>query len=306
MSEVSSYKSGPTGLDRKHYASGGIEFHNRMRALDNYHNEMQAKINMLTKKMEAKQANTEKFREVRKKELDREIEELEENYARAKLDHHQKLKRLNEGIDNGNHVRVMKEVRKDLNNNKLQFMRDLYNFDPRWKDKLRAKKQMHLQRLEHKRTQLQAQVENVDDEVDRELDHQIKDAKFDIYKLQKHADIKRHLLYSDQKEGEPEATLFKEIHKENRELSDQEKEEIIKDKFKEEQKSKPDKSQKSRESAPHISEEDEEDTRRYEEEQKRAKAEKERRERLEQEALESERLGKDSPLIRTLYLQTNL
>ena len=133
MSEVSS-----AFVEQKSYASGGIEFQNQMRAFDLYHKEMQTKINMYTRKMDAKGKNTEKFREVREKELARELDELEDGLARAKIDNQRKLKQLNEKGKN-NDKRDLIFSRKELENGKLQFMRDLQQFDPRWKDKLRAK-----------------------------------------------------------------------------------------------------------------------------------------------------------------------
>jgi hypothetical protein len=231
MTELSSNLGSVHG-SRK-YASGGIEFHQKMRALDNYHKDMVSQINMYTRKMEAKQDNTEKFREVRRKELEREIDELEEDFARAKLRHQDQLNFLENGVRNRDQRREVIETRKDLTNNKIQFMRDLYKFDPRWKDKLRAKKQMELNRLEYQKQMLRTQTENIDNELGRELDHRIKDTKFDIYKLQKHAEIKRNLL-SDMKEAKGStASLFKEIHAENLDKSDHE-EELIKKKLDEE------------------------------------------------------------------------
>jgi len=233
MTEVSS--GGVSDVGRKHFASGGIEFHNKMRALDHYHTEMVGQINMLTRKMEAKQNNSEKFRDVRKKELGRELDELEEDLARAKLNHQQKLKSLENQTRQSNQRKSVIETRKDLNSHKIQFMRDLYKFDPRWRDKLRAKKQMELNRLEHQKQQLQLHSDNLDNDLNREMDYKIKDAKFDIYKLQKHADIKRNLLYDVKNLQEPDATLFRQIHEENEGLSDHEADQINKELSEDEQ-----------------------------------------------------------------------
>lgn len=204
MSEV----SGAQERQRK-YASGGIEFHNQMRALDMYHKDQKAKLDMLSRKMEAKQQNTDKFREVRTKELQRELDELEDSSARAKLSHQRILKRLDENQHRLNEPRkTLINTSKDLNNQKLQFIRDLQQFDPRWKDKLHAKKQMQLNRLEQRRTQLQVYSDELDNDLARELDHQIKDTKFDIYKLQKHAEIKQNLI----NEKQADANLYRELH----------------------------------------------------------------------------------------------
>lgn len=202
---------GVSALPRRHYASGGIEFENRMRALDHYHKEMDAQIQMLTRKMQAKEDNTAKFREVRKKELDRELEQLEDDLARAKVKHQQILThKLKENR------KPNREYQKELINTKLQFVRDLYQFDPRWRDKIRAKKQMELNRLEQKKRQLQVQSDFLDDELDRQLDYQIKNARFDIYKLQKQTQIKLANKYTDQLNdpNHPEKSLLTQLHKE--------------------------------------------------------------------------------------------
>jgi len=49
---------------------------------------------------------------------------------------------------------------------------------------------MELNRLEQRRSQLISYTENLENDFGREIDHQIKDTKFDIYKLQKYADAK--------------------------------------------------------------------------------------------------------------------
>lgn len=182
---------------------------------------------MITRKMEAKSKNEEKFRDVLKVQLERELDQYEEEAVRAKIDHERKLKILN---DEALILDTRKEAdtsRRDLNQHKLQFMKDLYKFDPRWKDKVRAKKQMELQRLENKRTQIQTEVQNLMDEQDRELNHQIKNAKFDIYKLQKHADIKRNLMYSSTDPAKVDMHLLYQIHEKNKTLQDHEENEYL-------------------------------------------------------------------------------
>ena len=195
--EVSYNTGGTISHDKRYYGTGSLEFHNRMRALDSYHKEMQSQINLITKKMEAKEVNNQKFKEVRKKELERELDELEQSLAEAKVKHQLQIKKLNDEINNGSNNKSLKSTRIDLVNNKLQFMRELTQFDPRWKDKLRAHKQMDLQRLQHKRRILEEDAKNYNTELDREIDYQIKKEKYDIYKLQKHAEIKQALLYGD-------------------------------------------------------------------------------------------------------------
>ena len=135
-----SYHSGATvPLERKTFSTGGFEFQNRMRALDNYHKEMQTQINLITKKMDAKESNNTKFKEVRKKELERELDELEHSFAEAKVKHQLQIRRLNDENNYGSTNRQLKSTRVDLVNSKLQFMRELTQHDPRWKDKIRAK-----------------------------------------------------------------------------------------------------------------------------------------------------------------------
>ena len=201
------------------YASGGLEFHNRLRILDNYHKEMQLKIDAITRKMEAKHDNEIKFRDVMKQQLEREIDELEEEHASAKVDHQQHLKRIENKIRENDKRKYADEARKDLYNHKLQFMKDLYKYDPRWKDKINAKKKMELNRLKNKSAQIQAELDILNKGADTDLNHQIKDAKFDIYKLQKHADIKRTLLYSNK---HPDHQLIHQIHRENNDLDEEE------------------------------------------------------------------------------------
>jgi len=75
---------------------GTLEFQNQMRAYDMHHKEMVAKINMYTRKMEAKQKNSEKFREVRQTELQRELDDYENALAAAKVSNERKLKQLND------------------------------------------------------------------------------------------------------------------------------------------------------------------------------------------------------------------
>ncbi|CAI2377073.1 unnamed protein product [Moneuplotes crassus] len=208
MSELSSRQE-PMGTRegyKQTYASGGIEFHNQMRAFDQYHKEMQSRIEMFTRKIEAKEKNTEKFKEVRKKELERELDFLEESLAKTRIENERKLKLANDKVNINEHRKAAILSRKDLINDKLKFMRDLHQFDPRWKDKLRAKKQMELNRLEQRKTQIQTYA----DGVDQELDHQIKDTKYDIYQLQKYSEIRETLLRERQKEND--ANLFKALH----------------------------------------------------------------------------------------------
>ena len=56
---------------------------------------------------------------------------------------------------------------------------------------------MDLQRLQYKRRTLENAALDQDNELDQELDIQIQKEKFDIYKLQKHAEIKQALVYGD-------------------------------------------------------------------------------------------------------------
>jgi len=97
-------------------------------------------------------------------------------------------------------------------NQKLEFMRNLNQYDPRWKDKLRAKKKMELKRLEQRRAQLEFHAENMEYELGGEIDHQIKDTKYDIYKLQKYSDIRQELI--NERYNTRDAHLYDELHQE--------------------------------------------------------------------------------------------